>query len=214
MVTYLFSYCYVIVQDIYFSLFAMGFVTVYGMFCIQHFLTEQSGNSIQEPTNTKDLSCNALRNKHTVNEYDVRCPVFMAFTASSSELHPGAAGGTGETARESTVLRSGHWKYVVTCNLPPFLVFLQFKEFELLNLRATAALLRLPAALWYLLGIGLLHHQLLLLLCCLWICLWVHSGTRTQMHTHPRLFTSCDRQSKMWLGTFLKCFLLWEQLPI
>lgn len=53
--TYLFSYCYVIVQNIYFSLFAMGFVTVYGMFCIQHFLTEQSGNSIQEPTNTKEI---------------------------------------------------------------------------------------------------------------------------------------------------------------
>lgn len=88
MVTYLFSYCYVIVQNIYFSLFAMGFVTVYGMFCIQHFLTELSGNSIQEPTNTKDLSCNALRNKHTVNEYDVRCPVFTKFRASSSKLHP------------------------------------------------------------------------------------------------------------------------------
>lgn len=88
----------------------MGFVTVYGMFCIQHFLTEQSGNSIQEPTNTKDLSCNALRNKHTVNEYDVRCPVFTVFTASSSELHPGDAGGTGETARESTVLRKNMGK--------------------------------------------------------------------------------------------------------
>lgn len=82
--TYLFSYCYVIVQNIYFSLFAMGFVTVYGMFCIQHFLTEQSGNSIQEPTNTKDLSCNALRNKHTVNESDVGCPAFTQSRASSS----------------------------------------------------------------------------------------------------------------------------------
>ena len=88
MVTYLFSYRYVIVQDTYFSLFAMGFVTVYGMFCIQHFLTEQSGNSIQEPTNTKDLSCNALTNKHTVNECDVRCPVFTKFRASSSRMHP------------------------------------------------------------------------------------------------------------------------------
>lgn len=86
MVTYLFSYCYVIVPIIYFSLFAMGFVTVYGMFCIQHFLTEQSGNSIQEPTNTKDLSCNALRNKHTVNEF-VRCPVFAKFKTSSGKLH-------------------------------------------------------------------------------------------------------------------------------
>lgn len=88
MVTYLFSYCYVIVPNIYFSLFAMGFVTVYGMFCIQHFLTEQSGNSIQGPTNTKDLSCNALRNKLTVNDYHVRCPLFTKFRASSSKLQP------------------------------------------------------------------------------------------------------------------------------
>lgn len=88
MVTYLFSYCYVIVQNIYFSLFAMGFVTVYGMFCIQHFLTEQSGNSIQGPTNTKDLSCNALRNKLTVNEYHVRCPLFTKVRASSSRVQP------------------------------------------------------------------------------------------------------------------------------
>lgn len=81
MVTYLFSYCYVIVQSIYCSLFAMGFVTVYGMFCIQHFLTEQSGSNIQEPTNTKDLSCNALRNKQAVSGCDVRCPGFVKFQA-------------------------------------------------------------------------------------------------------------------------------------
>lgn len=103
---------------------------------------------------------------------------------------------------------------LATCR--PSSCFLPVQGMWLLNLGATGALLCLPAAP------GTYWASASSINSCFCFCAVSESASgfiQARAHRYtpppPRLFTSCDRQSRMWLGTsFWKHFLLWEQLPI